>query len=103
MRTLIAFVIGGAATWVLRIAFITLVPHSRIPSALTRSLRHAAPAAFGALVAVSVHGAATGDSQIAGWPVVAATAVTLVVALRTRHLLFTLATGSAAVTVFTLL
>ena len=103
MRTLIAFVIGGAATWMLRIAFITLVPHTHIPPALTRSLRHAAPAAFGALVAVSVHGAATGNSQIAGWPVVAATAITLVVALRTRHLLFTLATGSVSVTLFTLL
>ena len=103
MRTLIAFAIGGATTWVLRSALVALVPHKHIPAAMTRSLRHAAPAAFGALVAMSVYNAARGDSQIAGWPVVTAAAVTFAVALRSRHLALTLATGAASVTLFALL
>jgi branched-subunit amino acid transport protein len=100
MRTLLVFVIGGAVTWLFRVAFIAVAPHGQVPPSLVRALRHAAPAAFAAIVGVSVSDTAR-SGALAGWPVVAATAVTLVVAMRTRHVLLTLVVGTVAATAFT--
>ena len=101
MRTLLVFVIGGAVTWLFLVAFIAVAPHGQVPPSLVRALRHAAPAAFAAIVGVSVSDTARGSGALAGWPVVAATAVTLVVAMRTRHVLLTLVVGTVAATAFT--
>jgi branched-subunit amino acid transport protein len=97
---LLVFVIGGAVSWLFRVAFIAVAPHGQVPPTLVRALRHAAPAAFAAIVGVAVSDMARGSGELAGWPVVAATIVTLVVALRTRHVLLTLVAGAAAATVF---
>ena len=100
MRTLLVFVAGGFASWLLRVAFIALAPSGQPPPPVARLLRYAAPAAFASLIAASVSGIATGDGRLAGWPVLAATAVTLVVAWRTGRVLLTFAVGVAAATVF---
>jgi branched-subunit amino acid transport protein len=92
---------GGLATWLLRIAFIALAPSGHPPALVARALRHAAPAAFAALVAVGVSDAATGSGPLAGWPVLAATAVTAAVARRSRNVPLTLLCGVVAITAFT--
>lgn len=101
MRTLLAFVLGGAVSWMLRVAPIamTSVTRGRLP--LGRGLRYAAPSAFAALVALNVSQLSKGSTDLAGWPAVVATAVTLAVALRTRHVLATLLTGALAATLVT--
>jgi branched-subunit amino acid transport protein len=101
MRTLIAFAVGGAVTWVLRVAPIAMTSVTGGRLHLGRSLRHAAPSAFAALVALNVSQLSKGTTDLAGWPAIAATAVTLAVAMRTRHVLVTLLTGAAAATLVT--
>lgn len=103
MTIVAIFVVGGLASWLLRVAFIALVPSGHPPAAVVRLLRYAAPAAFASLVAAAVDTASTGDGPLAGWPVVVAAVITLFVAWRSRHVLLTLVTGAASVTVLTLL
>ena len=100
MRTLFVFLIGGVVSWLFRVGFIAVAPHGNVPPALVRALRHAAPAAFAALVGVTVSDTARGKGHLAGWPVVAATLVTLVVAVRSRNVLLTLVAGAVAATAF---
>lgn len=100
MRTLFVFVIGGTVSWLFRVAFIAVAPHGHVPPKLIRTLRHAAPAAFAALIGVTVSDTARAPGDLAGWPVVAATVLTLVVALRTRHVLLTFVAGIVAATAF---
>lgn len=100
MTTVLVFVIGGVVSWLFRVAFIALAPQGHVPPALSRGLKHAAPAAFAALVALAVTHAARGADGFAGWPVLAAAGVTLAVALRSRHVLLTLVAGAVAATVF---
>jgi hypothetical protein len=50
-----------------------------------------------------VDASASGSGALAGWPVVAATAVTLLVGMVSRRPLLTIAAGAAAITLFTLL
>jgi branched-subunit amino acid transport protein len=99
MRTLLVFLIGGAVSWLFRVAFIAVAPNGQVPPVVVRALRNAAPATFAAIIAVTVSNTARGSGQLAGWPVVAAAAITLVVALRTRHVLLTLVVGALAATV----
>jgi branched-subunit amino acid transport protein len=101
MKTLLTFAIGGVASWFLRVGFIALAPNGHPPAAVARGLRYAAPAAFAALVGVSVSDATTGSGDVSGWPVLAATAVTLLVAWRTQHVALTLVAAAAAITLFT--
>ena len=101
MRFVLVFLAGGFVSWLLRVAFIALVPSGHPPAVIVRLLRYAAPAAFASLVAASVHTASTGAGPLAGWPVVVATAITLFVAWRWRHVLLTLAAGAVAVTLLT--
>jgi branched-subunit amino acid transport protein len=46
----------AVATWLLRIAFITLLPADRLPRAFHRALRHAGPGVLGALLVTSLIG-----------------------------------------------
>ena len=101
MRTLLILLAGGFVTWVFRVAFIALVPSGHPPAAVSKALRHAAPAAFAALLAVSVSDAATSSGELHGWPVLAATAVTALVARKSRNVPLVLLTGVLAVTAFT--
>lgn len=100
MRTLVVLAAGGLASWMLRVAFIVFAPSGWMPRSLDGLLRYAAPAAFAALVAAAVSSTATGSGPLAGWPVVAATATTLLVARRSPHPVLTLVAGAAAATAF---
>ena len=50
MSALLTLTGCAVATWLLRIAFITLLPADRLPGAVHRALRHAGPAVLGAMV-----------------------------------------------------
>ncbi|MFZ2012740.1 MAG: AzlD domain-containing protein [Nocardioides sp.] len=100
MRTLAVLTASGLVTWMLRVAFIGLAPAKWRPRTLGGLLRHAAPAAFAALAAAAVSTTAAGDGSLSGWPVVAATATTLLLARRSPHPLLTLMIGAVAATVF---
>lgn len=101
MRTVAILAAGGLVSWLLRVAFIALAPAGDPPAAVARGLRHAAPAAFAALIAVSVSDAARSSGDLRGWPVLAATAVTALVARRTRRVALTLLAGVLAITALT--
>lgn len=100
MRTLTLFTASGLVTWILRVAFIGFAPATWRPRQLNGVLRHAAPAAFAALAAAAVSTTANGDGSLSGWPVVAATATTLLVARRCPHPVLVLMVGAIAATVF---
>ena len=98
MRTVAVLAAGGLVSWLLRVAFIVFVPAAWGPDRLGGVLRYAAPSAFAALVAAAVSSTATGDGALAGWRIVVAAAVTLLVARRWPHLLLALMTGAATAT-----
>ena len=99
MRTLTVLTASGLVTWMLRVAFIGFAPATWRPRKLNGVLRHAAPAAFAALAAAAVSTTATGDGSLSGWPVVAATATTLILARRCPHPVLALVVGAVAATV----
>ena len=101
MRTVAILAAGGFVTWLLRVAFIALAPAGHPPRLVSRGLRYAAPAAFAALVAVSVSDTANSPGPLSGWTVLAATAFTGLVAWRTRNVPLTLLAGVVAVTALT--
>ena len=45
---------GGAVTWLIRVAFINIVPSSRLPSIARRAVEGAGPAAMAALIATKL-------------------------------------------------
>ena len=57
MSTAVAVLLAvGAISWLFRVAAITLLPATRLPSAARRLLDHAAPAALAAMVGAGIAG-----------------------------------------------
>ena len=57
LEDLTAVVALGLACWVLRAAFVLLVPADRLPAVVAQALQHLAPAALASIVAVELHDA----------------------------------------------
>jgi branched-subunit amino acid transport protein len=86
MIALASMVMLAAVCWLFRVAFVTLVPAERLPAGLRAGLENLAPAVLAAIVAVevvSMIGDATSGEAL---PLLAAVAVTGVVARLTRSL-----------------
>jgi branched-subunit amino acid transport protein len=60
VTALIASAGAVVVTWVLRVLLITLVPATRLPSAVQRALPHVGPAVLMALVAAALFGSSDG-------------------------------------------
>jgi branched-subunit amino acid transport protein len=92
---MIALGAAAAATWLLRVALITLVPARRLPASLQRGLTHLAPAAFAALVVTAL----VGDGGLVALVTPSAAHVALLaaglVALRVRNLAVPVVTAVA--------
>jgi branched-subunit amino acid transport protein len=56
MSALLTLSACAAATWLLRVTFITVLPADRLPDAVHRALRYAGPAVLGAMVVTSLIG-----------------------------------------------
>jgi branched-subunit amino acid transport protein len=56
MSALLTLSACAVATWLLRVAFITLLPADRLPGVAHRALRYAGPAVLGAMVVTSLIG-----------------------------------------------
>jgi branched-subunit amino acid transport protein len=56
MSAFVALSLGALATWLLRVAFIAVLPADRLPEGLLRALRHVGPAVLGALVVTTLVG-----------------------------------------------
>jgi branched-subunit amino acid transport protein len=86
---------GGAVSWLIRVAFINLIPSSRLPSIARRAVEQVGPAAMAALVATQLsQQVRTGTGEVTasfGAAVVAAT-----IARRTRNSGLTVVTGIVA-------
>jgi branched-subunit amino acid transport protein len=94
---MIAMLLLGAVSWVLRIAFITLLPAERLPARLRDGLEYLAPAVLASIVAVELV-ALVRDAQPADAAVlVAAGAAIGVVAYRTRNISIACALGVGVV------
>jgi branched-subunit amino acid transport protein len=94
MTATIVLVLAVATTWLLRIAFIALVPAARLPEHVHAALDDVAPAVMAALVVASLaHG--RGLSGLVPADVVAAL-IAAVVAWRTRSLAITVVVGVVA-------
>jgi branched-subunit amino acid transport protein len=93
VAALAVFAVAGLLSWLLRIAFITLLPAGRLPEPVQRSLGYVAPAALAVLPAMSLSPSA---SESLGWPGVGAAVVTVCIAWRTRSLLATVLAGVGA-------
>jgi branched-subunit amino acid transport protein len=84
---LVALLLLGLLSWVLRIAFVLLVPAERLPAAVRRGLDYLAPAVLAAVAAVQfVTVTTTGGDHAQLWGSLAAIGLVAVVAYVTRNL-----------------
>ena len=91
----LALIAGVAVTYVLRIAFIVLVPADRLPGRVRGALDDVGPAAMAAIIATHlVHGGGPVGSSV---PTLAGIVVASAVAWRTSNLAATVVSGIAAV------
>jgi branched-subunit amino acid transport protein len=103
MTAWISMLALAAVCWILRIAFITLLPADRLPTSLRASLEHLAPAVLAAIVAVELVGLVRSAPPGDALTLLAAGAVIGVVAHRTRNLSIACALGLGLVLVLDLL
>ena len=97
---MIALLALGAASWVMRITFITLLPADRLPARVRYSLEYLAPAVLASIVAVELT-AFVRDAEPVDVPILlGAAAVIGWTAHRTRNI--SLACGLGVVVVFLL-
>lgn len=96
MRLWLIFLAGGAITFALRFSFIYAFGRVRVPAGLHRALRFVPPAVLSAIIfpAVLMPGDRL-DLSLSNHPLMAA-AVAVLVAVRTRKTLPTIAAGMAA-------
>jgi branched-subunit amino acid transport protein len=99
---MIAMLLLGAVSWVLRIAFITLLPGDRLPARLRNSLEYLAPAVLAAIVAVELIALVRHAEPVDAVVLLAAGAVIGLVAYRTRNVSIACALGVGAVLILTL-
>ena len=97
MIPLLAMVALGAVSWVLRIAFITLLPADRLPARLQNGLEYLAPAVLAAIVAAELVALARDAEPLDTMVLVAAGAAITAVAYRTRNLSIACALGAGVV------
>ena len=94
---MIAMLLLGAVSWVLRIAFITLLPAERLPARLRDGLEYLAPAVLASIVAVELV-ALIRDAQPADAAVLLAAGAAIgMVAYRTRNISIACALGVGVV------
>jgi branched-subunit amino acid transport protein len=98
MNPLLAFALIGAGSWLLRIAFLVVVPLERLPSGLAAGLDLLAPSVLGAIVAVDLAATLTAGATLAGAGLtLALTAGIGYLAWRTRNLALVAVLALAAV------
>jgi len=93
----------GAISWLFRVAAITLLPAAGLPPGARRLLDHAVPAALAAMVGAAIAGGATLPGLASRLPVLAAAAVTAVLAWRARGIVLPVVAGFAAAWLLSLL
>jgi branched-subunit amino acid transport protein len=97
MTGLVAVVLLAAASWLVRLSFIVLVPAHRLPRRFTAALRHVSPAMLAALVSVQTVGVMRGESATSGLAVLGCLAAIAAVARRRPSLTVSAGLGIAAV------
>lgn len=103
MSPLMAFVVVGAASWLLRIGFLVLLPVHRLPEAVRSALDHLPPAVLASIVAADLSAVLTGGASAGSSAVtVLVTAVVAAVAWMTRNLAITALLALVAVAVIDL-
>jgi branched-subunit amino acid transport protein len=92
----LALVLLGLASWLLRIGLLVLVPASRLPAAVRGALVHVAPAVLAPLLALDLLQALRATPATAGATAAAAVAIAAV-AWRTRNVALTAGVALASV------
>jgi branched-subunit amino acid transport protein len=87
---------AGVLSWMMRLAFIVLLPASRLPQRARRFLDHGVVAIPAALVATRLAGSGGLSALVVPSPALLALLVSGVVAWRTEHLAGTVAAGAGA-------
>ena len=102
MDELLAVCLLGAISWVLRIAFVLLVPADRLPAAVRRGLDYLAPAVIAAIAAVGFVNVTSGGDTTQAWTSLAAIGMVAVLAYVTRNLTVVVVVALAAILVLDL-
>ena len=97
MTALLALLVLGAVSWVLRITFVTVLPADRLPARVRNGLEYLAPAVLASIIAVElmhlVHNADPVDLTL----LLAGSTTIAWVAHRTRNISLACALGVAVV------
>jgi branched-subunit amino acid transport protein len=96
MTVLLLMLGAGVISWMMRLAFIALLPASKLPGGVRRLLDHGVVAIPAALVATSLAGQGGASALVVPSPALLALVVAGVVAWRTEHLAGTVAAGVGA-------
>ncbi|MEM9384898.1 MAG: AzlD domain-containing protein [Pseudomonadota bacterium] len=93
MSIVVAIVVTGAGTYLMRALFILLLAEREFPALAQRVLGYVAPAVMAALVVSML--VRDGEAQIVGWPALVGLATTVAVASFTRSHVVTLVAAMA--------
>lgn len=99
LEDLTAVLALGLACWVLRAAFVLLVPADRLPPVAAQALQHLAPAALASIVAVELTTAVDVSNPASTLQALGVIAVAATVATLTRSMTWTVLAGIVAVLV----
>ena len=97
MTALPALLAVGAVSWILRIAFVTVLPADRLPARLRDGLEYLAPAVLASIVAVELVALLRDTNPLDATPLLAAAVLIGIVAYRTRNLSLACLLGVATV------
>jgi len=91
MTTFLIFTAGAGVSWLMRVAFVTIVPSSKLPAGARRALDVVGPAAMAALLVTELAQQLRAGTHPG--PVLGAAAVTGLVAWRWRNATLTVVVG----------
>ena len=86
MPELIAMIMLGLASWVLRVTFVLFLPADRLPAALQRGLQYLPPAVLAGIAAVELTSVVTGGDAAGLGASLLAMALVALIAYLTRNL-----------------
>jgi branched-subunit amino acid transport protein len=86
MPELIAMILLGLASWVLRVTFVLFLPPDRLPAVLQRGLQYLPPAVLAGIAAVELTSVVTGGNAAGLAASLLAMALVALIAYLTRNL-----------------
>ena len=97
MTELIAMILLGLVSWVLRVTFVLFLPSDRLPAVLQRGLQYLPPAVLSGIAAVELTSVVSGGDAVGLAASLLAMALVALIAYLTRNLTAVVVVGLLAI------